>query len=147
MQLKQIDEVPKRARTFMREVQAISREGSPTPKRKRVTFEDQDMVLKQLRKTTSKPLSTNETTRIRRALYRYELYCNMFGPQNYMLHEHEVMVFLRLFPPWEVEEIGCIHTYLQNRLTIFGEIVYHWGQGLSYEERAVIRMKTFHPTY
>ncbi len=69
------------------------------------------------------PTSTVETVRLRRALYRTELYGFLFylrpnfGAQTQRLtgNDQEGM-FLAAFSPWEVEEMACIWFYFQSHL-------------------------------
>ncbi|KAI9775097.1 MAG: hypothetical protein M1839_001449 [Geoglossum umbratile] len=70
------------------------------------------------------PLSKTEETRVFRALYRFQLCCNLFGEarSNYSSGHYEFPVmdilklFLGLFEPWEVQEIACIHTFAKRNL-------------------------------
>jgi len=69
-------------------------------------------------------LSQSEHRRIRRALYRFELFCVLFGrssfghPQKWSCERTcgsitaaEGMEFLAPFEPWEIEEIACVRDY------------------------------------
>lgn len=67
-----------------------------------------------------RPLSNTEETRIVRALYHFQLYCNLFGVGRYKpvtgrrlnLYPEDIMrLFLNVFEPWEVEEMACIHNF------------------------------------
>jgi hypothetical protein len=69
-------------------------------------------------------LSGTEQTRLLRALYRFQLYCNLFGqgpnPGGYravpQLEPSERLVLLfGAFKPWEVEEVDCIYTLIRNK--------------------------------
>ncbi|KAK3308332.1 uncharacterized protein B0T15DRAFT_410673 [Chaetomium strumarium] len=69
-------------------------------------------------------LSDAEQTRLLRALYRFQLYCNLFGqgpkPRRYrampMLDPTETLaLFFSNLNPWEVEEIDCIYTLIRNK--------------------------------
>lgn len=74
------------------------------------------------------PVSTEENTRIYRALYRFELYCNLFRDANlYRLNTYEARTrLLKLWPSWEVEELSCIHNYLSRRLSeVLDEVAEH----------------------
>lgn len=82
-----------------------------------------------------------ELFRIKRALYRYQIYCNLifrsqidFHPgrwvrqnRNSYLKEH----FFHPFPPWVNEQLCCIHDYLEDVLSrSFDEVAAHdvdWG--------------------
>ena len=66
-------------------------------------------------------LSATEETRLVRALYRWQLYCNLFGqgpsgsrkvPQ--LSSEEHLDVFFCIFKPWEVEEIYCLYLLLKD---------------------------------
>lgn len=66
-------------------------------------------------------LSATEETRLVRALYRWQLYCNLFGqgrsghrkvPQ--FSSEERLDVFFCIFKPWEVEEIYCLYLLLRD---------------------------------
>ena len=54
-----------------------------------------------------------------RALYRFQLYCNLFGVGRSKNHtkwldfypDGIMRLFLNVFEPWEVEEIACIHNF------------------------------------
>ncbi|KAK4040568.1 hypothetical protein C8A01DRAFT_35431 [Parachaetomium inaequale] len=67
-------------------------------------------------------LSATELTRLLRALYRYQLYCNLFGqgPDGYYRKVprveigHHLDLFFCIFKPWEIEEIYCIYILLRN---------------------------------
>lgn len=63
-----------------------------------------------------------ERCRIQRALYRFELYCNLFTkavrvrgshkPQLVIPVEQQARLFFHHFSVWENEQLGCIHDYL-----------------------------------
>ena len=80
------------------------------------------------------PVSTTELCRIHRSLYRFELYCVLFRqrrqrngpPLDRLSSEDQSIMFLSLYPPWEVEELYCIHDYLYRRLSPpFEEVAQH----------------------
>ncbi len=67
------------------------------------------------------PLSDTEHARMLRALYRFQLWCNLYGtgegaatrgravrPCDMLLH------FFGAFEPWEVEEISCVHEFFMD---------------------------------
>jgi hypothetical protein len=60
------------------------------------------------------PLTRNETARIMRAFYRFEVYCNLFRyeqkQQNYTAEEQQEL-FFSWFSPWENEQLACVETY------------------------------------
>ncbi|KAL2262529.1 hypothetical protein VTK26DRAFT_1059 [Humicola hyalothermophila] len=69
-------------------------------------------------------LSSIEQTRLLRALYRFQLYCNLFGqgpnpgqyPSVAMLDPPETLaLFFGPLNPWEVEEIDCIYKLIRNK--------------------------------
>lgn len=69
------------------------------------------------------PLSTVESTRLRRALYRTELYGLLFylrpsfAAQTQRLTSNDQEgIFLAAVSPWEVEEMACIWSYFQAQL-------------------------------
>lgn len=67
-----------------------------------------------------RPLSTYETRRISRALYRFELFCTIFSQPGFKVKQQLDCMdmchhFLNQFPPWEVEEIACIRDYIIGR--------------------------------
>ncbi|KAK3946251.1 hypothetical protein QBC46DRAFT_369299 [Diplogelasinospora grovesii] len=71
------------------------------------------------------PPSRREETRILRALYRFQLCCNLFGlpplhakyphtesqEESFNLSRH----FLRWYEPWEREEIACIYAFSERK--------------------------------
>jgi hypothetical protein len=70
------------------------------------------------------PLSELESLRLFRALYRFQIYCNLLGARQEMEEtdltgssetETAFHNFLPRFPPWEVQEIACIWKYLEKR--------------------------------
>jgi hypothetical protein len=80
----------------------------------------------------SKPsnLSKMETLRLHRGIYRYQIYCNLFGGQQNLLARQRtgrmdrakraekqrlLECFLPTFPPWEIQEIACIWQYMGRR--------------------------------
>ena len=69
-------------------------------------------------------LSGVEQTRLLRALYRFQLYCNLFGqgpepgrfrPLAGLALAEILALFFGPFHPWEVEEIDCIYTLVRNK--------------------------------
>ena len=70
------------------------------------------------------PLSTNETRRISRAFYRFELFCTIFslaeiGVEPDLDCMDKCHLFLENFPVWEREEIACIRDYIIDRYAQF----------------------------
>ncbi|MCJ1387319.1 hypothetical protein MMC18_000161 [Xylographa bjoerkii] len=95
--------------------------------------------------------SINERIRIHRALYRFQLYYNLFPPEkSQCVFDYDARdVFFARFPAWEVEEFACIHDYLHGRLDVMDEITLHDLQSLflyqrisddceNYEQRRVL---------
>lgn len=69
-------------------------------------------------------LSGTEQTRLLRALYRFQLYCNIFGqgpePGRFRLLDElpfadTLALFFGSFYPWEVEEVDCIYMLIRNK--------------------------------
>ena len=60
------------------------------------------------------PPSHDEIHRIQRALYRFELYCNLFrDPKRTLFNiKEQIPLFFFKFSPWEIEQLGIIHDYL-----------------------------------
>ncbi|KAI9780361.1 MAG: hypothetical protein M1839_006784 [Geoglossum umbratile] len=99
-----------------------------------------DCTLRNLFDETNGPLdkgllSKAEETRVLRALYRFQLCCNLFGkgrfdaPKCRQRSRHPfddsdiLKLFFCLFEPWEVEEIVCIYAFAKQTLGyIFGHI-------------------------
>ncbi|KAL4893644.1 hypothetical protein BDV59DRAFT_207739 [Aspergillus ambiguus] len=69
-------------------------------------------------------LTRTEKRRIVRALYRFQICCNVFGigtQANYFkrrpqyMHEYILDSLVAVFEPWEMEEISCIHLFAQDK--------------------------------
>lgn len=61
-------------------------------------------------------LSPMEELRLYRAIYRFQVYCTLFGSgraSDSLTDQHER--FLASFPPWEVLEMACVWYYLVCR--------------------------------
>ncbi|KAK4032031.1 hypothetical protein C8A01DRAFT_20840 [Parachaetomium inaequale] len=63
-------------------------------------------------------LTAVERTRIIRALYRFQLWCNLYGDRDGAVPGDEpddgldmLVDFFEVFEPWEVEELSCIHLF------------------------------------
>ena len=100
-----------------------------------------------MRGSNAAPSST-EMIRIKRILYRFELYCNLFrkprydqmrrGERNCLIQpspfeaEEQQKIFFDKFSPWENEQLGCIHDYLIKEITApFADVAKHdvdWGE-------------------
>ncbi|KAI9778197.1 MAG: hypothetical protein M1839_008314 [Geoglossum umbratile] len=73
-------------------------------------------------------LSKTEETRVLRALYRFQLCCNLFGEGPFKFARGPFRIrypfpvldilklFLCLFEPWEVEEMVCIHAFAKEKV-------------------------------
>ncbi|ROW05982.1 hypothetical protein VPNG_08465 [Cytospora leucostoma] len=56
------------------------------------------------------PLRETEEARIKRAMYRLQVICNMPSGDASMLWD-----YLGSFPPWEVEQVLCVHAFARER--------------------------------
>ncbi len=68
------------------------------------------------------PLSATEEARIVRALYRFELCCNLFHSRRNPLSQpftlsslDLVRLVFSLYEPWEVEQLVCVHAYARDQ--------------------------------
>ncbi|KAK4243616.1 hypothetical protein C7999DRAFT_18063 [Corynascus novoguineensis] len=73
------------------------------------------------------PLSRTEERRLIRALYRFQLCCNLFGrgthreewaswqPRSGFKSLEILKIFICMFEPWEVEEIACVYTFAEEK--------------------------------
>lgn len=78
------------------------------------------------------PLSRTEETRLLRAMYRFQLCCNLFGkghhgtslqPRSGFRSVDILKAFVCIFEPWEVEEIACIYAFSKEKYNqIFNDI-------------------------
>ncbi|POS71620.1 hypothetical protein DHEL01_v209986 [Diaporthe helianthi] len=71
---------------------------------------------------TTTGLSKNERMRIQRALYRFQIVCDVFGNKlkdNYLSNHRPrhlgCIRFLSSYEPWEIEEILCINAFFQDQ--------------------------------
>jgi len=80
------------------------------------------------------PLSRTEGTRVLRAFYRFQLFCNLFGVVNHKSLQPNrsdftsidiLRIFIGLFEPWEVEEIASIYAFSKEH---YDKILHdiHW---------------------
>ncbi|KAK3899285.1 hypothetical protein C8A05DRAFT_46603 [Staphylotrichum tortipilum] len=67
------------------------------------------------------PLSRTEEARIVRAMYRFQLCCNLFHDRRHQWISVQLdaldmleLVF-SLFEPWEVEQVVCVYAFVQDR--------------------------------
>jgi len=79
------------------------------------------------------PLSKTEEIRLLRALYRFQLCCNLFGAgrlrasRSFRLLSPRfqpvdiLKLFICLFEPWEVEEIACIYAFAREKYDLVFE--------------------------
>ncbi|KAK2759397.1 hypothetical protein FQN54_002875 [Arachnomyces sp. PD_36] len=66
------------------------------------------------------PPSKGEIHRIQRAIYRLEIYCNIFWDRSSFTFEEcnrQNLAFFACFSPWENEQIACIRDYIFKILT------------------------------
>ncbi|AEO55780.1 hypothetical protein MYCTH_2108373 [Thermothelomyces thermophilus ATCC 42464] len=77
-------------------------------------------------------LPGTEQAHLLRGLYRFQLYCNLFGkspkPGGYYvvgrLSAADILaLFFVSFSPWEVEEIDCIYTMIWNKYNVVLDVV------------------------
>lgn len=64
---------------------------------------------------TQTPITPQEKARFQRALYRFEIYCNLFRQANRVesiFYPDQKTLFFSNFAPWEIEQLGCVHDYL-----------------------------------
>ena len=66
-----------------------------------------------------KPLSTTEEARVVRAMYRFQLCCNLFHERRlrFQLHLDSIDVaelFFFLIEPWEAEQVTCVHAFAKD---------------------------------
>jgi hypothetical protein len=66
-------------------------------------------------------LSSSEYFRFYRAFYRFELLCSLFSTQAPKFSDLEnskaKAQFLSKHPPWENEQIGCVHDFLERKMS------------------------------
>lgn len=83
-----------------------------------------------------------ERCRIQRALYRFEIFRNLFGGPDRLLPivpSEKKPLFFDNFPPWEIEQLGCIHDFLFRAIKpAFNDVAEHcieWvAAGVEYAE-------------
>ncbi|KAF4420427.1 zinc finger domain-containing protein [Fusarium austroafricanum] len=72
----------------------------------------------------------DETCRIERALYRFEVFRNILSKSRSI--EEETNIFFANFAPWENEQLGCIHDFLVRAVSpAFDDVAEHdiaWGE-------------------
>lgn len=65
-------------------------------------------------------VSSDETFRIHRAMYRYLLYCNLFRSHTALgrgLESPITLYFFQKFAPWVNEQLACVHDYFERVLS------------------------------
>ncbi|CAF9935096.1 hypothetical protein IMSHALPRED_010105 [Imshaugia aleurites] len=73
--------------------------------------------------TSPSPLSLLESNRIKRTLYRYELFCNIFRKLG-MLQDIQATpetpqsIFFSSCAPWENEQLACVRAYILERFSL-----------------------------
>lgn len=62
-------------------------------------------------------VSRTESRRILRALYRFQIFCNLFSGKQCQSFTWEEMylIFFWQFDAWEVEEINCVYQWIEQR--------------------------------
>ncbi|EXK78955.1 hypothetical protein FOQG_16403 [Fusarium oxysporum f. sp. raphani 54005] len=82
--------------------------------------------------TSPNEISRTEERRITRGLYRFQIFCNLFGPakgydsycsDRVLREEERLRLFLDQYTAWEVEEILCINTFIHAKYRIVFEQV------------------------
>ncbi|EEP79128.1 predicted protein [Uncinocarpus reesii 1704] len=66
-------------------------------------------------------LSRQEINRIEIALYRFEIYSQLFKRPDEQAYSDDIFeiekgLFHRMFPPWENEQLACVYEYLWERM-------------------------------
>lgn len=61
--------------------------------------------------------SASEIHRMERTFFRFEIYCNLFRKYKTLSEKRftpkeQMELFLKQFPPWEVEQLVCVRDYL-----------------------------------
>ena len=80
---------------------------------------DREIGLEREDKTT---VSSDETFRIHRAMYRHMVYCNLFRhpsdtPLRGGLEAAISLYFSQKFAPWVNEQLACVHDYFERVLS------------------------------
>lgn len=70
--------------------------------------------------------SQQETLRIQRTFYHYQLYWNMLGRDDRGPYDlTDQTAFFANFVPWEIERLACVHFYLSEILIRPGRWIFH----------------------
>ncbi|OJJ46464.1 hypothetical protein ASPZODRAFT_132541 [Penicilliopsis zonata CBS 506.65] len=97
-----------------------------THEAKDTTYNDTTYKSEDTTRDANETLTMTEETRLMRALYRFELCSNLFGvrTERPTFEGIDIRITLeRLYQPWEIEEISCIHTFVRDKFTqVFDEI-------------------------
>ncbi|KAI8689443.1 hypothetical protein NCS56_00207800 [Fusarium sp. Ph1] len=73
------------------------------------------------------PLTLTEEMRIMRALYRFQLWCNLFGHSESGFVEVRILdMFFGLYEPWEVEEINSVHFFATDGFYTDLPLLWEW---------------------
>jgi hypothetical protein len=71
-------------------------------------------------------LGTTERTRLLRALYRFQIFQNLYGspePDDRFRVAEVMTTFFDLFRPWEIEEVNCINHLVRDKYdAVFDDI-------------------------
>ena len=70
-----------------------------------------------LRSATLTTPTPGERDRINRALYRFEIFCNLFRKPDVVNFEDQRNLFFSNFSPWENEQLACIHDFLVRQIS------------------------------
>lgn len=79
------------------------------------------------------PLSITVEARLVRALYRFQLYCNLFGVSRYPFFQRALRIrpvdflglFLNIYEPWEAEDFLCVHMFVTKKFNqVFDDIAW-----------------------
>ncbi|OAQ61137.1 zinc finger domain-containing protein [Pochonia chlamydosporia 170] len=117
------------------------------PLRKAIHFERLNFCVKELTEMfiqatlTRNPINQSkaaatcqETHRIQRAFYRFEIYRNLFSERPKPYYDtpgEESPLFFASFSPWENEQLGCVHDFLVQAVSpAFNDVAEHdvaWG--------------------
>ena len=102
---------------------------------------------------SAQPLSPTERTRIFRALWRMQLYAELFPPSenswtrsdkidcnDFIARRYARLRFFSLLPPWELAEIKCADLFLSNRYFHLKEVEYTWLYGDSWTNCLIARL-------
>lgn len=103
--------------------------------------------------------SMTERTRLLRAFYRLEVFCHLFGGSQYQSSGFRCSDMSRLFfsefNPWEVEEIGCVYTFIKERYEqVIAKVKWDFdaanpkfGDGLTFEPEGSLSLGRDHDEF